>query len=111
VVDEHVLEVRVAVVLAAAVVPVVAALGQQLAGHVVRRRLPARRRDLVEPLQGIGLDAGLVVVHPHAGGDVHGRHERHALADPGLVDGCLHVLGDADELAPPLGVEGPVDGV
>src|SRR5713101_1606746 len=47
VVADQVLEVGVAVVLAAAVVPVVAATGQQLARDLGGRRAPARRRDLV----------------------------------------------------------------
>ena len=79
VVDEQVLEVGVAVVLAAAVVAVVAGIGQQLAGHVVGRLLPARRRDLVEPLHHVLVQAGLVVVDPDRGGDVHRGDERQAL--------------------------------
>ena len=63
-VDEQVLQVGVAVVLAAAVVAVVAGIGQQLAGDLVGRLLPARRRDLVEPLERVGLEPGLVVVDP-----------------------------------------------
>ena len=46
------------------------------------------------------MQAGLVVVDPDAGGDVHGADEGHALGDPGVVDGALDVLGDPDELAP-----------
>jgi hypothetical protein len=111
VVDQQVLQVGVAVVLAAAVVTVVAPFGEQLAGHVVRGRLPARRRELVEPLERVGLDPGLVVVHPHAGGDVHRGHQCHPLGDARLVDGLLDVLGDPHELAPLTGVEGLVDGV
>src|SRR5450756_3172347 len=88
VVHQQVLEVGVAVVFAAAMVAIVAAVGKQLPGDVVGRRLPGRRRQLVEPLERVGLDAGLVVVDPHAGGDVHRRDQRHALADPGLVDGA-----------------------
>src|SRR3954454_1260686 len=60
VVDEQVLEVSVAVVLAAAMVAVVAGGGKQLAGDVVRRLLPARRRELVEPFERILLDSRLV---------------------------------------------------
>ena len=111
VVDEQILEVGVAVVLAAAVVAVVAGVGQQLAGHVVGRLLPARRRDLVEPLERVGLQPGLVVVDPHAGGDVHRADQRHPLGDARLADGVGHVLGDPDELPPAGGVEGAVDGV
>src|SRR5687767_4824566 len=53
VVHEQVLQVRVPVVLAAAVVAVVAGVRQQLARGVVRRFLPARRRELVEPLERV----------------------------------------------------------
>ena len=111
VVDEQVLQVRVAVVLAAAVMAVVARIGQELARHVVRRLLPARRRHLVEPLHHVLVQAWLVVVDPHRGGDVHRADERHALADAGLVDRRLDVLGDPDELAAALRVEGAVDRV
>ena len=53
VVDEQVLPVRVAVVLAAAVVAEVAGVGRELARDVVRRLLPRRRRELVEPLERV----------------------------------------------------------
>ena len=99
-VDEQVLEVRVAVVLAAAVVAVVAGVGRELVRDLVRRLLPRRRRELVEPLERVLEDAGLVVVDPDAGGDVHRRDEHEPLGDAGLVDGGLDVVGDADELAP-----------
>ena len=81
VVDEQVLQMGVAVVLAAAVVAVVAGIGRELAGDVVGRLLPRRRRELVEPLERVLLDPGLVVVDPDPGGDVHRRDQRHALAD------------------------------
>jgi hypothetical protein len=44
---------RVAVVLAAAVVAEVAGVGLERSGDVVGRRLPRRRRDLVEPLERV----------------------------------------------------------
>jgi hypothetical protein len=50
-VDEQVLQVCVPVVLAAAVVAVIAVAGQQRARRLVRRVLPRRRRELVEPLE------------------------------------------------------------
>src|SRR3954452_14598775 len=68
VVDEQVLEVGVAVVLAARVVTVVAGIGRQLARRLVGRLLPAGRGDLVQPLEGVGLEALLLVVPPHTGG-------------------------------------------
>ena len=110
-VDEQVLEMGVAVVLTTAVVAVVARIGEQLASHIVGRRLPARRGDLVEPLEHVLVQAGLVVVDPDGGGDVHCPDEHEALRDARLVDGGLHVIGDANELAALLGVEGHVDRV
>src|ERR671936_132235 len=68
VVDEEVLQVRVAIVLAAGVVAVVAGIRPELAGHLVRRLGPARGRDLVEPLERVRVQAGLVVVDPYPGG-------------------------------------------
>src|SRR5436190_23774820 len=53
VMDEQVLQVGVAVVLAAAVVAVVALVGKELAGDLVRRLLPTRWRDLVQPLERV----------------------------------------------------------
>src|SRR5207302_5796945 len=47
VVDEQILEMRVAVVLAATVVAVVARVGQQIAGDLPVGLLPTRRGDLV----------------------------------------------------------------
>ena len=111
VVDEQVLPVRVAVVLAAAVVAEVAGVGRELARDVVRRLLPRRRRELVEPLERVLEEPGLVVVDPDARGDVHRRDEHHALGDAGLVDGLLDVVGDAHELAALGGLEGQVAGV
>jgi hypothetical protein len=111
VVDEQVLQMRVAVVLATAVVAVVAGVGQQRSRRLVRRLLPARRRELVEPFERVGLDPGLVVVDPDPGGDVHGGDEHHPLLDAGLVHGPLDVLGDAHELPALRCLEGHVRGV
>ena len=58
VMDEGALEMRVAVVLTGAVVAVVGV-----------------RRQPVEPLDQVLLEAALLVVHPDAGRDVHRRHE------------------------------------
>jgi hypothetical protein len=111
VVHQQVLQVRVAVVLAAAVVAVVAWVGHQLAGHVVGRLLPARRRNLVQPFEHVLVQARLVVVDPDGGRDVHRGDEDQPLVDARLVDRGLHVLGDADQLAAAAGLERPVDGV
>ena len=110
-VNQQVLQMRVAVVLTAAVVAIVARVGQQLLRHLVARLAPARRRQLVKPLEHIGLDPRLVIVDPHGRRDVHRRDQHHPLADPRNPDRVSHVLGDADELAPALGLEGLVDGV
>src|SRR6188474_729353 len=110
-VDKQVLQMRVAVVLATPVVAVVAVVGKQFPGDRVGGRLPARRGDLVEPFEHVLVQAGLVVVDPDAGGDVHRRDQHHALLDAGLLDCCLHLLGDADQLATLLGFEGHIGGV
>jgi hypothetical protein len=57
------------------------------------------------------VQAGLVVVDPDRGGDVHRAHEDDPLRHAGLVDRRLHVVGDADELATALRVERGVNGV
>src|SRR3954454_5827257 len=62
VVDQEVLEMGIAVVLAAAVMPLVAGVGKQLARHIVRGLLPARGSALVEPLERVLLKPGLIVV-------------------------------------------------
>ena len=111
VVDEQVLEVRVAVVLPAPVVPVVAGVGQQLPRHLAVGLVPARWRQLVEPLERVGLEPGLVVVDPHRRSDVHRAHQRHALVDAGVADGLRHVLRDPNELPALRRVERAVDGV
>src|SRR4051794_11848049 len=112
VVDEQVLPVCVAVVLAAAaVVAEVAGVGRQLARDVVGRLLPRRRGELVEPFERVLEDPRLVIVDPHAGGDVHRADEHHPLAHAGVGDGRLHVVGDAHELAAFGGLEGQVGGV
>jgi hypothetical protein len=111
VMDQQVLQVGIAVVLAAAVMAVIAPVGRQLRGYLVRGRLPTWRRHLVEPFEHVLVQTRLVVVDPDAGGDVHRRDQHHPLRDPGLVDRCLHLLSDADQLTPLRGVEGHVGGV
>jgi hypothetical protein len=92
-------------------VPVVPRIREQLAGHLAVRLVPSRWGELVQPLERVGLNSGLVVVDPHAGRDMHGRDQDHALGDPGRPDGLFDVLGDPHELAALLGPEGAVDGV
>src|SRR5688572_29387577 len=111
VVHQQVLQVGVAVVLAAAVVAVVAGVREQLPRNVVRRLLPAQRRDFVQPLERVLVEAALVVVDPDRRGDVHRTDEHEALGYAGLVDGVLYVVGDPNELAAALRVEGAVDRV
>ena len=111
VVDEQVLEVGVAVVLAAAVVAVIAGVGQQLARDLVAGSCQLGGASLSSHSSASAWMPGLVVVDPDAGGDVHRAHERHALGDSGLADRLRDIVGDPDELAAPLGVESPVDGV
>ena len=78
--------------------PIVAGIGRELARHLVRRLLPARRRDLVEPLERVLLQSGLVVVDPDRGGDVHGGDEDHPLGHAGLIDGALNVMAGVEVL-------------
>src|SRR3954453_19819574 len=111
VVDEQVLPVRVPIVFAAAMVAEVAGVGSERAGGFVGRPLPRRGGELVEPFERVLEDPRLVVVDPHAGRDVHRADERHALADPGLLDRLGDVVRDPHELAALLRVERPVDSV
>src|ERR671911_2044932 len=60
-VRQQVLQVRVAVVLSPSVMTVVPALREQLPGDLVGGLFPARRSQLVEPLQRVRLDPRLVV--------------------------------------------------
>jgi hypothetical protein len=111
VMDEQVLQVSVAVVLAAPVVAVVARVRQQRSRDLTVRLPPAWRRELVEPLERVRLDPRLVIVDPHAGGDVHRRDEDHALADPCVPHRLCDVLRDPHELPTFLSAEGAVNGV
>src|SRR5260221_1407259 len=90
---------------------VVAALGEEPSGNVVGRRLPARRRDFVEPLDDVLVQPGLVVVDPDAGGDVHRRDQHHPFGDPRLLDRRLDLLGDSNQLPALGGLEGHVGGM
>src|SRR5581483_11527833 len=60
--DEQILQVRIAVVFTAPVVAIVAWVRQQLARNLAVWFMPAGRSALVQPLERVGLDPGLVVV-------------------------------------------------
>src|SRR5689334_15279795 len=92
--DERALQMRVRVVLAGLVVPVV-----------------TRRREPIEPLDEVLLQPGLLVVHPDAGGDVHRGDEAHALRDLRARDDLRDALGDVHELPARARVEPEVLGV
>jgi len=92
VMDEEALEVRIAIGLAGAMVPVVVAEGRQL----------------FEPLVDVGDEPVLGIVDPDPGGDVHGRDEDHALADAALAERGGDLWSDVDVLAVVLGGEGKV---
>jgi len=94
-VDEDVLEVAVAVGFAGAVMLVVL----------------AERRERLQPLVNVAPDARLVVVHHHAGCDVHRRHQHHALADAALAHGGFHLVGDPHVFAVLLRLEPEIFGV
>src|SRR5687767_2018163 len=109
--DEQVLQMSVPVVFAPAMVPVIARVGTEGFAQLGGGTRPAWGRELVQPFQDVVLQARFVVVDPHSGGDVHGRHESHPLFDAALVDGLLDVLSDTHELSPFGGIESLVDGV
>src|SRR5262245_20429718 len=71
----------------------------------------ARRRQAVEPLDELLLQAALLVVHPDAGRDVHGGHETEPLDDSRRRHDLRYALGDVDELAACARVEPEVLGV
>jgi len=83
VVHEDRLQVRVAVVLAGAVVLVIGTLG----------------REVLQPLPDVFPKPGLVIVHEDAGGDVHRAHQHHPLLDAARGHHRGHPVGDVDELA------------
>src|SRR4051794_3394319 len=85
--------------------------GSRPGGAAVGGPFRGRGRGVAEPLQRVGEDAGLVVVDPDRRRDVHGGDEDEALADAGLLDGALDVVGDAHELAALVGLEGEVGGM
>ena len=82
VVHQQALQVRIAVGLTGAVVPVVF----------------AERRQLFQPLVDIRHQAVLRVVYPYAGGDVHGRDQNHPFRDPALAQGRFHFRRNVDIL-------------
>jgi hypothetical protein len=68
----------------------------------------AKRGQLFEPLVNIVNQAVFVVVHENAGGDVHGRDQRHAVGHAtGLYD-LLHLRCDVNVFAVLFGVESQI---
>src|SRR5438067_11650545 len=95
----------IAVVLAPTVMPVVARIRQQLPRHFVLPCLPARWRQLVEPLELVGLNPRLIVVYPDPRGDVPRRDQHHALADAIVANLFRYIIVHAHEYSPAFGVD------
>src|SRR6185369_3629534 len=66
---------------------------------------------LLEPVEDVGPEAGLVVVDEDGRGDVHRRDEHHPLRDAGGGAAGLDVIGDVDDLLAFRGPEGSVGGM
>src|SRR5438034_3487285 len=71
----------------------------------------ARRGELLAPDLEVVDETVLPVVHVHAGGDVHRRHERGAFLHPAFLHDRRDLVGDAYELLPLLRVDLEVIGV
>jgi len=87
--------VRVAIVFAGAVVPVVGACG----------------REFFKPLANVLNQAVFVVVDVNGGRDVHGRHEAQAVFDAAALDDLFNLIGDVHHFAALLGLEDEIFGV
>ena len=68
-------------------------------------------RDPLEPLPDVLVEAGLVVVHEDAGGDVHRADEHEALGHVRALEDLLELRREVHELALLLRIEGEVFGV
>src|SRR5262245_57732467 len=80
--------------------------GVVLPGVIVLVPLGTPRRDRVlEPLQDVLPEAGLVVVDEHRGADVHRRDECEAFSDPALAELRFGLVSDVDDLLAAFGLE------
>ena len=102
---------RVAVVLAAAVVAEVAGVGASAARDVVPGGLPARRRELVEPLERVLEEPGSSSLTQTPAVMCMALTSTMPSRMPDSRDGLGDVVGDAHPLAALARVEGAVDGV
>src|SRR2546422_7576455 len=84
-------------------------VGVVLAGPMMA--IVAGRGQAIEPFDEVLLQAGLLVVHPDGGGDVHRRDEAETLAHLGGRDDLADTLRDVDELATRARVEPEILGV
>src|SRR5690349_22545250 len=66
---------------------------------------------LLEPVEDVRPEAGLVVIDEDGRGDVHRRDEHHPLRDAGGGAAGLDVIGDVDDLLAFRGLEGSVGGM
>ena len=87
--NDGALQVRIGVVLACLVMAVI----------------QAGRSELLEPHLKVGDEPVFPVVHEHARGDVHGRHQHHAVSDTGSGDDFTDLIGNSNELLSFLRVE------
>src|SRR5919198_1811271 len=70
------------------------------------------RRDVVlEPIEDVLPKAGLMIVHEHRRGDVHRRHEDHALVNVGSRATSIDTVRDVDDLLAAFRVEGEIVGM
>ncbi len=90
--------------------PLQVSIGIVLARLVVSI-VETRRRQLLEPDLEVVNEPLFPVVDVNARGDVHGRHQHHAVRHAALVDNVGNFVGDANELLTGFGVEPQVIGV
>src|SRR5215467_6184207 len=93
--EQHPLEVRVRVVFARLMMPIVESM----------------RRELLEPLHDVVPEPGLMVVDEDARGDVHRTHEDEAVAQPRARAHFFYAVGDVDDLVTVFRVERDVFGM
>ena len=71
----------------------------------------AERRQLFQPFINIRDQAVLGIVHPDAGGDVHGRNQDHAFLDAAFFERTLDLRGNIDIFAVLLRTKGQILGM